>query len=57
MPNYIWGVFGALMVAVATGLYLMGYRWYDHGANGVGALFILLIMGAFLSNHKWGRRK
>lgn len=45
------------MVGVATGLYLLGYRWYDHGTNGFGALLMLLIMGALLTNYRMGRWK
>lgn len=52
MPNYVWGTFAVLTVGVATGLYLMGYRWYDHDANGVGAFVILIVMGAVLANDK-----
>ena len=57
MPNYVWGIFVMLMVGVATGLYLMGYRWYDHNANAVGALLILIAMGAVLVNDKRRRWK
>jgi hypothetical protein len=57
MSNYIWGTFAVLMVGVATGLYLLGYRWYDHDVNAIGALLVLIVMGAIFANSRKGRWK
>lgn len=57
MSNYILGTFAVLMVGVATGLYLLGYRWYDHDVNAIGALLVLMVMGALLANNRKGRWK
>jgi hypothetical protein len=45
------------MVGVATGLYSLGYRWYDHNVNAIGALLILIVMGAIIANSRKGRWK
>ncbi len=57
MSNYILGTFAVLMVGVATGLYLLGYRWYNHDVNAIGALLVLMVMGALLANNRKGRWK
>ena len=52
-----WYAFALLMVLVATGLYMLGYRWYDHDATGVGAVVIILLMASVLVKETGGRRK
>ena len=57
MSNFALTVFAVSMVAVATILYLLGFRWYDHDATGVGAMVVIVIMAAVLIKTKQGRRK
>ena len=57
MSNRLWGAFAALMIGTATVLYLLGFRWYDHDVNVVGALVILVIMASLMIRERSGRSK
>lgn len=57
MSNRLWMAFGALMVGVATVLYLLGFRWYDHDVMAVGAAAVIVIMGSLIVQEKRGRWK
>jgi multisubunit Na+/H+ antiporter MnhB subunit len=57
MSNRLWGAFAALMIGTATVLYLLGFRWYDHDVNAVGAVVILVIMASLMIRERSGRPK
>jgi hypothetical protein len=57
MSNRLWWAFAVLMVGTASVLYLLGFRWYDHEVNAVGALVIIAVMGAIIVQQKRGQWK
>ena len=54
MSKSLWWAFATLMVGTATVLYLLGFRWYDHEVNAVGAIVVIAGMAALIVLQKRG---
>ena len=52
-----WYTFSLLIASIATGLFMLGYRWYDHDATAVGAVIVTVLMASAHIKETRGRSK